>query len=95
VKKKRYFSQFIIHTSLWCIKCSWCSLKKEKLLTTKTENKLKDLRQDKEEFKSGKKTVRVHEKVRKVVKVGFLYSLSSFGSSGVEGLSSVPAFVET
>jgi len=51
--KKRYFSQFIIHTSLWCIKCSWCSLKKEKLLATKTENKLIDLRQDKE-FKSGR-----------------------------------------
>jgi len=32
--------------------------------------------------------------VRKV-KVDFLYSVSNVGSSWVEGLSSVPAFVET
>jgi len=58
VNKKRYFSQFIIHTSLWCIKCSWCSLKEEKLLATKTENQLKDLRQDKKEGRQLLETMR-------------------------------------
>ena len=67
--------------------------KEEKLLAKMNENKLKDLRQEKKEFKLGRQLSESMKRSGRWTRL--VFSFSDFGSSWVEGLSGVPAFVET